>query len=138
MAGGGGSPIPEGLTSAQEECAGGGGLGRSAWGQGHSQRPRVPGGPSLGPSTSALTWPSEGKGNRQGREELIFPKRWARGPPRERGFQTGGEWGKGPNTISQISPRPRPGWVVDCYGSQASSQDSPGPFLPPSPRPPKA
>lgn len=74
MAGGGGSPIPEGLTSAQEECAGGGGLGRGGWGQGHSQRPRVPGGPSLGPSTSALTWPSEGKGNRQGGEELTFPK----------------------------------------------------------------
>lgn len=113
MAGGGGSPIPEGLTSAQEECAGGGGLGRSGWGQGRSQRPRVPGGPALGPSTSALTWPSEGKGNRQGGEELIFPKRWARGLW-EHGFQAGGGWGKGPHTISQgISP----GWVVLCQGS---------------------
>lgn len=59
---GGAPPIPEGLTSAGEECAGGGGQGRSGWGLGPSQRPRVPGGPSFSPSTSALTGLSEGKG----------------------------------------------------------------------------
>lgn len=55
-------------------------VGAERWRQGHSRRPRVRGGPALGPSTSALTWPSEGPGNGQGREELIFPKRWARAP----------------------------------------------------------
>lgn len=95
MADGGGCPIPEGLTSAQEECAGGGGQGRSWWGQGHSQRPGDPGGPSLGPSTSALTWPSEGKGNRQGGEELLFPKRWAR-VPGSMATRLGAGWGRAP------------------------------------------
>lgn len=124
MAGRGGYPIPEGLTSAQEECAGGGGQGRSGWGQGHNQRPRVPGSPSLGPSTSALTWPSEGKGNRQGGEELIFPKRWAR-VPGSMDTRLGAGGGRAPTPSPRKSP---PGWVVDCQGSQASQSGFPGPI----------
>lgn len=80
MAERGGLPHPGGADLSQGGMCRRRRVGAERWGQGHSRRPRVRGGPALSPSTSALTWPSGGPGNGQGREELIFPKRWARGP----------------------------------------------------------
>ena len=108
MAGGeGGLPHPRGADLSRGGMCRRRRVGAEQWGQGHSQRPRVPGGPSLSPSTSALTWPSEGKGNRQGREELIFSKRWARGPL---GVWRPG-WGRVGSTWTDPSPEdPWGGW----------------------------
>lgn len=48
LVGGGAPPVPEGLTSAWEECAGGGGQGRSGGGRAPA---RGPGFPVAPPST---------------------------------------------------------------------------------------
>lgn len=87
MAGGGGSPIPEGLTSAQEECAGGGGLGRV----GAGPQPEAQGSWRSLPRplhlSTDMALRREGEQARRGRAD--FSKRWAQ-DPRECGYQAGG------------------------------------------------
>lgn len=68
--------------------------GAGRWGQGHSQRLSFFA--SLPLSGSALPWPSEGQGSRQGGEELIFHKRWAGPGICSLNLKTrlGGSWGR--------------------------------------------
>lgn len=86
----------------------GGREGRQGWsqeGESHSKKSKAPGGgPSCHPSTSALIWSTEGKGKRQGGEELIFPK-GGPGGPLDYGDQAWGLWVENVLTDPQLFPR---------------------------------